>query len=321
MPQHLRARQEREQFQKVQRRPFEKMERAAKRVAGVIVHLGAQNEFSPVGLRHVDVQRRRDDYRIEKRLERLGDAGLQRVRFDRDFEPRHAADDAGVSCRGVDDRSRFDPAAIGYHGFDTSVAYFDRVDLSLLMDLAAAAIDTAGVGPDDRIVADNPSGRVVQRRHNRKPAMPEHVEIGDNLLNLVWKNDSRINPHHLVGEGPLGEPGHAPFVVGQRQVSVLREHDVEVEIGRKLFVEVDRFVVKSDPFGGPVVRAHDRRVAPRPAEADVFRFEYGDVANAHLRQVIGGRQAVHAAADDDDVIAVFEFVLPPHLRNRHLCFS
>ena len=53
-----------------------------------------------------------------------------------------------------------------------------------------------------------------------------------------------------------------------------------------------------------VVRADDRRVAPGVAAAEPALLEHGDVGDAVLlREVVGGREPVPAAADDDDVVA------------------
>jgi hypothetical protein len=52
-----------------------------------------------------------------------------------------------------------------------------------------------------------------------------------------------------------------------------------------------------------IVGAHDRGVAAGVTAADPALFHHGHVADAVLaRQVIGGRQAMRATADDHDVI-------------------
>ncbi len=58
-------------------------------------------------------------------------------------------------------------------------------------------------------------------------------------------------------------------------------------------------LVERGALGRAVVRADDRRVAAGGARADVALLEHGDVADAVvLREVVRGREAVRAAADD-----------------------
>src|SRR6185437_3166987 len=62
-------------------------------------------------------------------------------------------------------------------------------------------------------------------------------------------------------------------------------------------------VVKRGAFIIKVVRADDRRVAPDIAAAKPSLVQNGDVSDAVLlRQVIGGREAVAAGADDHGII-------------------
>ena len=144
-----------------------------------------------------------------------------------------------------------------------------------------------------------------------------HVQIRDELLNLLGKDDPRVDAHQPVGVGPLHQPGDAALVVRHRQVAMLREHHVEVELFRQLFVQLDRQVVERDALRRAIVGPHNRRVAAGAAESDVLRLQDGDVLHAKLREVVRGRQAMNAAADDDDVVAVLQFVLAPHPQRAH----
>ena len=75
---------------------------------------------------------------------------------------------------------------------------------------------------------------------------------------------------------------------------------------REALVELDARVVEARALGRLVVRAQDRRVAPGRARADVALLEDADVGDPALAQVVGGGQAVRAAADDDDVVGVLQ---------------
>ena len=53
-------------------------------------------------------------------------------------------------------------------------------------------------------------------------------------------------------------------------------------------------------------------VAGAGSPAEVALVEDGDVLHALLGQVVSSRQAVHAAADDDHAVAVFQGACLPH---------
>jgi hypothetical protein len=93
--------------------------------------------------------------------------------------------------------------------------------------------------------------------------------------------------------------------VGQGEVPAPGEHHVVVEVGRERAVELHGPVVEPDALGGQVVRPQDGRAAPGTAAAEVALVQDGDVGDPVAGgQVVRGRQAVHAAADDDHVVAV-----------------
>src|SRR5581483_10455348 len=113
----------------------------------------------------------------------------------------------------------------------------------------------------------------------------------------------------------LGPPPHGPqrtVVVGQCQVATLREHDVEVQFSGEALVQPERPVVEGDALRSQVVGPEDGGVAPGAAAADVALVENRHVGDAVSGgQVVGGGQAVDAAADDDDVVGTAQVVAPP----------
>ncbi len=101
-------------------------------------------------------------------------------------------------------------------------------------------------------------------------------------------------------------------VVRQHHHAARRIHDVVVELAAQPFPQLERVLVDRGAFLVEIVRADDRRVAPGIAAADPALFEHGDVPHAVLFcQVIGGGEAVAAAADDDGVVGRLGFRRAP----------
>ena len=68
--------------------------------------------------------------------------------------------------------------------------------------------------------------------------------------------------------------------VGQRQVALLREHHVEVEVLGQRLVQLDAGRVEARALRGQVVGADDGGVAARRAGPDVALLQHGDVVHA-----------------------------------------
>ena len=96
-------------------------------------------------------------------FDRLGDAGLEDVRRDRQ------AHVVGMSqfrvlqpaVALIADASA-DPPAIGLYAAHATVGALDRRDLGVGVDLGAALVDAAGEAPHDRVVADDPARAVIR---------------------------------------------------------------------------------------------------------------------------------------------------------------
>ena len=98
--------------------------------------------------------------------------------------------------------------------------------------------------------------------------------------------------------------------VTQVELALVGEQDVEVQLLRERPVHPQARLVQGDRLGRVVVGAEHLRVAARRARTQVGAFEHGDVADAvDLGQVVGEREAVHAAADDHHVVARTELAL------------
>ena len=97
--------------------------------------------------------------------------------------------------------------------------------------------------------------------------------------------------------------------------AALAHHRVVVEVLLQPLPQLHRPFVERLVAGQQVVRADDGGVAARIAGADVALLQHRHVGDAVLvREVIGGREPVPAAADDDDVVLGLRLGLAPGRR-------
>ena len=97
--------------------------------------------------------------------------------------------------------------------------------------------------------------------------------------------------------------------------AALRHHGVEIEILLEPFPQLHRPFVEGIVAGQQVVRADDRGVAPDIAGAEPALLQHRDIGDAVLLgEIIGGRQPMPAAADDDDVVFLLGLRLAPGRR-------
>ena len=115
-------------------------------------------------------------------------------------------------------------------------------------------------------------------------------------------------PVHL---GALGLHDQRAVGVREREVPVLREHEVEVELGREPLVELHALRVERGALRSAVVGPDDGRVAAGRAGADVALLDDRHVGDAVvLGEVVRRGEPVRAAADDDDVVVALELARP-----------
>ena len=97
--------------------------------------------------------------------------------------------------------------------------------------------------------------------------------------------------------------------------AALAQHHVEIELARQTLIEPEREIVEGDRLGIEVVRSHDGGVAAGVAAAEPALLDHADAcALVSLGKVIGGRQSMSAAADDDEVVGRLGLRLAPRLR-------
>ena len=242
-------------------RHLEEVERRFLRVGRVRLDLRADQHLASIGLRDVDVQRGRDEDHVEERLQRLRHERLERMRDDR------------VSTPAIRQTSLVQPAtaeitvpaAMSPRFVRTpvhaTVADVDPRHLRPLVDVDAHPVGHPRVRPDHRVVADHASRRVVERGHDREVRMVGQVQLRAELGDLVRVDHAGVDAEQPVHLRALVRDDHGAFGVREREVPLLREQEVVVELLRELLVQAERLLVEGDPFRCPVVRADDRGVA------------------------------------------------------------
>ena len=95
----------------------------------------------------------------------------------------------------------------------------------------------------------------------------------------------------------------------------LREHDIEVQLGGELLVQLHRAIVKAYSLGRQIVGTNDRRIPARISTAQVTAVQDRDVRNAVVPgEIVSGGKSMHSRSDDYDVIGRLEIVRPPDSR-------
>ncbi len=127
-----------------------------------------------------------------------------------------------------------------------------------------------------------------------------------------------------IGQKALASSGRQPFVVDAGKaigvdmaladldvMGVVREHhhaarrihDIVVELPGETLPQLQRVFVERGRFLPEIVGAQDRRVAAGVAASKPALFHHRDIRQpVLLGQVIGGREAMAAGADDDHVV-------------------
>ncbi len=117
---------------------------------------------------------------------------------------------------------------------------------------------------------------------------------------------------HVHGVAAPGEGVALGIGVVEIEHPALGHHGIEVEVALEPLPQLQRPFVERLVAGQHVVRADDGGVAADVAGAEPAFLQHGDPADAVLLgEVIGGRQSVPAAADDDDVVFLLGLGLPP----------
>ncbi len=175
--------------------------------------------------------------------------------------------------------------------------------LGVLDDVDAEPVGSARIAPRHRVVTNRSAAALQETTLDRKArvVVVEPGIHGADGIPVEKLGIDAVQPHGVAAP----RIGIALSVrVTEIEDAALRDHRVVVDVLLEPLPELHARLVERDVAGKQIVRAHDRRVAADVAGADPALLDDGDVAQAvALGEIVGGRKAVPAATDDDDVIA------------------
>jgi hypothetical protein len=132
------------------------------------------------------------------------------------------------------------------------------------------------------------------------------------LLDLVRLQPLGVNPVEHVGLNATDAVPDVLQAVREVQHTALAEKDRVAEVVLETLPQLQRVFVDLRTLVPQVVRPDQGRVAGHVAAGEPTLLEHRHVGDAVvLHEIVGGRQAVPAAADDDDVVGPFWLRVAP----------
>ena len=132
-----------------------------------------------------------------------------------------------------------------------AVGDLDPCHRRLLVDLDAALIGTARVGPGHRIVAGDRPRRMIEGANNgRLMAATGQIDLGNGLFYKRGIYHLGIDAEMLIDLGAPALGAQRRRSVGQSEMAALGVEQIEVERTREIAVKIDAKLVKTRPFFG-----------------------------------------------------------------------
>ena len=217
--------------------------------------------------------------------------------------PASAGDDRGVA-RGHDgDLARRDPATRCPDAGRPSSVDVDPRHLRALDQVDAEVAGGAGVRPRHVVVLGDPAARLIRRPEDRIADVGRDVDDRAQLADLLGREPFGVDPVEPVGvDAPLAL-ADVTQVVRQVHHAALAEQQVVVELLGETLPELQPVLVDGGALVPQVVRADDRGVA-----GHVPAGQPAPLHDRHVRdpvvpgEVVGRREAMSTATDDDDVV-------------------
>ena len=140
----------------------------------------------------------------------------------------------------------------------------------------------------------------------------EMFTIGHSFLTSSGPTHSRVDPVESVGFHPAHAVADVLQAVRQIEHTALAEQDRITEVVLEPFPQLQGVLIDSGAFVPQVVRPDERGVAGHVAAGQPAALQHRHVGDAVVfGQVVRGRQAVPATADDDDVVGRFRRRVAP----------
>ena len=199
------------------------------------------------------------------------------------------------------------PARIGPRDVRTPVTRpavdVDGGHLGALDQVDAEVVGRARVAPRDVVVLGDPAARLVGRAEDRVAHVGRDIDDRAQALDVLGREPFRVDAVESVGVDAAGALADVAQVVGQVHDPALAEEQVVVELLREALPELEGMLVDRGALVPQVVAADDRGVAGHVPAGQPAALDDRHVRDAVvLREVVGRRQPVPAAADDHDVV-------------------
>ncbi len=180
----------------------------------------------------------------------------------------------------------------------------------MLYYVDAVRVGRTRITPGDGVMARNARAPLDEASMDRitRVQVDERYEALDiaraHQLGIDAVDSDRVRP------APLCLP--IVMAVRKRQHASLAQHDVKVEFAPETLIELQGMIEKGGALRPEIIRARDLGVATGVAAAEEAFLEHGDVAGAvFVGEIVRGRQAMSAGADDHNIIGIPEFGISP----------
>src|SRR5579863_4462679 len=289
--------------------------RAALAVGRNPVETAAEHDFALVGLARIDAGPDMQENDVEAGLHRLAHHRLQGIGMDRQPDARLGHELRGMAGDRNPDRLGANLAQ-GCLDPDAGAVLNDEAQsLAILDNVDAELVGGARIAPSDRIVPGGSAAALPDAAVWQITGIERLGHQRQLLADLVRTPELGVDAVELHGVYEAGGDLEIGLRMREIEDAALAQHDVEIELAREALIEAQREVVEGDRFGIEIVRAHDRRVAPGVAAAEPAFLDHADPGLLMgLGEVIGGREPVSAAADDDEVVSGLRSRFAPGLR-------
>ena len=200
----------------------------------------------------------------------------------------------------------------GAYAGDPIAAGGEPGDLAALQQVDSCRIGAAREAPSDVVVFGDSRARLVGRAEHRVAEVGRDVDDRAELLDLVGFQPLGVDAVEHVGLDAAHAVADVLQAVREVEHAALAEQDRVAEVVLEALPQLQRVLVDLGAFIPQIVRPDQRGIAGHVAAREPALLEHGDVGDAVvLHEVMGGRQAVAAAADDHDVVGPLGLRIAP----------